>query len=232
MIQAVRKCYRLQSMPTSLPNLANFDALIFDLGGVIINLDYQCTIDRLSALAGFDVTRLYTQQVQTELFNQFEAGLISAAEFRAGLRSLLKISPDGPSDRELDAAWNALILDLPIARLHFLTQLKPQPMRTFLLSNNNVIHKRRCDELLYETTGDASATWDNYFERAYFSQEMGDRKPKSSIFQRVIDEQRLEPSRTLFLEDTLKNIDGARAVGLKTLHVTPAVEICNLPYAL
>ena len=217
-------------MVSSLPNLADFDALIFDLGGVIINLDYQCTIYALSAYCGVDVSSLYTQKAQTVLFNQFEAGLIGAAEFRMGLRSLLKLPETQPSDRLLDTAWNSLILDLPIARLDFLKALQKKPIPIFLLSNNNAIHKARCDELLRETTGNAGANWDDYFVRAYFSHEMGDRKPNGSIFQRVIDEQKLDPSRTLFLEDTPKNITAARSLGLQTLQITAAVEIAHLPY--
>ncbi|MGD1937929.1 MAG: HAD family hydrolase [Cyanophyceae cyanobacterium] len=217
-------------MVNSLINLAGFDALIFDLGGVIINLDYQRTINDLSAHCGFDVASLYTQQAKTDLFNKFEAGLIEAVEFRAGLRSLLKLSETQLSDRDLDTAWNALILDVPVARLEFLKSLQKTPTPTFLLSNNNAIHKGRCDELLRETTGDAGARWDDYFVKAYFSHEMGDRKPNASIFQRVIDEQQLDPERTLFLEDTPKNIAGARSLGLKTLQITAAVEIAHLPY--
>ena len=124
-----------------------------------------------------------------------------------------------------------MILDLPIARLNLLKTLNSQPVRTFLLSNNNVIHKLRCDELLRETTEDSRDSWDNYFAKVYFSQEMGDRKPNPSIFQRVIDEQNLDPSRTLFLEDTLKNIEGAKLVGLQTLHVVKNIEIADLSYA-
>ena len=218
-------------MPTTLPDLANFDALIFDLGGVIINLDYQRTIDAFSAYCGFNAATLYTQKSQFDLFDKWEAGLIKPSEFRAGLRSLLNLSNDQPSDRDLDTAWNAMILDLPIARLNLLKTLNSQPVRTFLLSNNNVIHKLRCDELLRETTEDSRDSWDNYFAKVYFSQEMGDRKPNPSIFQRVIDEQNLDPSRTLFLEDTLKNIEGAKLVGLQTLHVVKNIEIADLSYA-
>ena len=124
-----------------------------------------------------------------------------------------------------------MILDLPIARLNLLKALQDQPVRTFLLSNNNVLHKSHCDELLRKTTGDPGDSWDNYFAGVYFSQEMGDHKPNPSIFRRVINEQDLNPSRTLFLEDTLKNIEGARSVGLQTLHVVEHVEIANLMYA-
>ncbi len=219
-----------QPSSSALPNLADFDALIFDLGGVIINLDYQRTIDAMSRHCGFNAATLYTQQSQIDLFDKFESGLISAGDFRAGLRSLLKLSADQPSDRDLDIAWNALILDLPMARLHFLKDLQAKPIPTFLLSNNNVIHKQRCDELLRETTGNSDASWDDYFARAYFSQAMGDRKPNLSIFQQVIDEQNLNPSRTLFLEDTPKNIEAAQSVGLQTLHITKEIEICNLIY--
>lgn len=192
--------------------------IIFDLGGVIINLRYQNTIDAFSKLCGFDVSSLYTQHQQVALFDQYETGQISSADFRDGMRSLLGITCD---DATIDRAWNAMLLDIPPSRIELLQALARRK-RIFLLSNTNEIHKAECDRIFAETVAIANPdlTLSSLFERAYYSHEVGDRKPHPQLFQRVIDEQGLIPSETLFIEDTLQHIQGAASVGLQTIHLT------------
>lgn len=209
------------------------DAVIFDMGGVIIDLDYGQTIAALSALSGLSVGEVgdrYAQHQQDPLFDDFETGRIDAIAFRSGLRALLDMAPadrGGCSDSALDDAWNALILHLPPGRIDWLRRLKGQK-RTFLLSNNNEIHLSRCDELLRQGAG-PDATWGDLFERVYLSHQCGDRKPHGSLFQRVIDENQLDPARTLFLEDTAQHLVGARSVGLQTRRIHPGLDIRTLP---
>jgi FMN phosphatase YigB (HAD superfamily) len=209
------------------------DAVIFDMGGVIIDLDYGQTIAALSALSGLSVGEVgdrYAQHQQDPLFDDFETGRIDAIAFRLGLRNLLDLAPvdqGGCSDAALDEAWNALILHLPPGRIDWLRRLQDQK-RTFLLSNNNEIHLRRCDELLRQAAG-PDATWSDLFERVYLSHQCRDRKPHGSLFQRVIDENQLDPARTLFLEDTAQHLVGARTVGLQTRRIYPGLDIRTLP---
>lgn len=214
-------------MPFELTNLARLDpyeAIIFDLGGVIIDLDYQRTIAAFAQLSGLTpatvAEQVYAQQAQQPLFDRCEMGEISAAEFRAGLRQLLRgfgQRVDCP-DAELDAAWNALIVEVPRVRLELLVALRSH-RQLFLLSNNNLIHKACCDRLLSERFGNEFGTWETLFDRAYFSHEMGDRKPHPSIFRRVLDEQGLQPEKTLFFEDTAIHVAGARSVGLQAVQI-------------
>lgn len=200
---------------------ASLSAIIFDLGGVIVELDYGQTIQALSQLAGFDVSQVYTQQRQTELFTQFETGEIGAAAFRDGLRSHLNFTA---SDAAIDAAWNALILSFPTQRIELIQTLR-QRCPVYLLSNNNELHLARCYGLFESTFGTGLGSLDDQFERAYYSHHMGDRKPNASIYQRVLDEQALDPAHTLFVEDTAHNVEGAKAVGLQTLHITDGLRI-------
>lgn len=193
-------------------------SIIFDLGGVIMNLRYETTIAAFSQLCGFDVSRVYTQHKQAPLFDEFEMGKISVADFRDGLRSLLKLSTAQASDADIDAAWNVMLMDIPPSRVDLIKTLRSHK-RLFLLSNNNELHKAECDRIFTETYG-ADAVLDDLFEQAYYSHLMGDRKPYPSIFQRVLDEQQLDPAQTLFIEDTQQHIDGAVSVGLQTEHLT------------
>ena len=207
-------------MPTSI------DSIIFDLGGVIVNLDYGLTIWAFSQLAGYDITQQYSQQKQADLFSKFEIGSITAAEFRQGLMRLLGFEAGADA---IDQAWNALILEFPPERVELLRQLGRRK-RIFLLSNINELHLATSDRKFAEAMGTDIGTLADQFERAYYSHLVCDRKPNASIFQRVIDENNLDPAKTLFLDDTAHNLVGAQQVGLQTIHITPEnpIESLNL----
>jgi glucose-1-phosphatase len=204
--------------------IQGIEAIIFDLGGVIINLNYQLTIDAFSRLAGFDAGLLYTQQQQTPLFDNYETGRISCNAFRQGLRDLMKLDC---SDDALDEAWNAMLLDIPRERVELLIALSKQ-IPIFLLSNTNTIHKAECDRRFQRTMNAPTADLSALFHHAYYSHEVGDRKPNPSIFQRVLQEQHLNPASTLFIEDSLQHIQGAQQVGLQTIHLHGGTTILDL----
>lgn len=195
--------------------LGRFEAIIFDLGGVILNVSYQATIDRLSALAGRNVAKLYSQADQVALFDSFEMGDISPAAFRDGLRQLLEVEL---SDEQIDEAWNAMLLDLPIDKVRFVEAVAEQ-RRTFLLSNTNAIHIPAFNHIVDETLGAAYGGIAALFDEVYYSFEMGDRKPNPTIFKRVIAEQNLDPEKTLFIDDSIQHVRGARGAGLNAHHL-------------
>ena len=190
----------------------SFDAIIFDLGGVIINLDYQLTIDafKILGLANFD--EMYTQAKQSNVFDDFETGKISSQHF---INSLLPYLPNGVSANKVVHAWNAMILDFPKERLDLLDKLKTD-YRIFLLSNTNDIHLQAVKRSLSNTT---DRKLESYFEKVYLSHEIKLRKPHKEIFELVCNEQNLDPSRTLFIDDTIGHIDGSIKIGLKGLHL-------------
>lgn len=206
-------------------DLMNIDAIIFDLGGVIINICYENTIRAFSQLCGFDASSLYTQKSQTDLFDQYEMGRISSADFRAGLSQRLGISDH--SDEALNQAWNAMLLDIPKERVDWL-QMIGQAKRIFLLSNTNEIHKLAFDQIFRQTFNSTIGQLDDLFEKAYFSHLMGDRKPHPSIFKTIIVEQSLVPERTLFIDDSMQHIEGAQSVGLQTLHMANGLTLNNV----
>lgn len=191
----------------------NFNAIIFDLGGVILNIDYHRTISAFKALGMSDFDRHFTQLKQEQLFDLYETGHIADADFRQGLRPHLH--PD-VTDAQIDAAWNAMLLDLPKHRLNLLMQLKNRH-RTFLLSNTNAIHINEFHRQLHASHG--LMDLNGHFERVYFSYEMGLRKPDPAIFSRVCEENRLNPEETLFIDDSPQHVEGARVAGLKVVHL-------------
>ena len=200
-------------------DLKGINAIIFDFGGVILNLDYMRTIRAFENLGFADFKEWYTQAQQDSVFDEIEVGAISEDDFRTGIKELGKIEI---SDVQFDNAWNAMLLDLPEERLSLLSSLKEQK-RVFLLSNTNVIHAR-CfkNSIRLEHRG---AELQSYFEAAYYSHEMGLRKPNPEIFQKLIERHGLDPTETLFIDDSIQHIEGAKLCGLQVHHLTQGQTI-------
>ena len=190
----------------------SFDAIIFDLGGVIINLDYQLTIEAFKKLGIDNFEEMYTQAKQNNLFDDFETGKISSQHF---INSLLPFLPSGTSANKVVHAWNAMILDFPKKRLELLDQLNSK-YRVFLLSNTNDIHLQAVNRSLANTT---DRKLDSYFEKVYLSHEVKLRKPHKEIFELVCSEQNLNPATTLFIDDTIGHVNGANSIGLQGIHL-------------
>lgn len=187
--------------------------IIFDLGGIILNIDYQRTATAFKALGFHNFEELYSQFHLSEIFDQFETGKISADEF---LDALQQKAPASVTREQLIDAWNAMLLDFPVARLQLLQQLR-QHYNLFLLSNTNAIHHDAFNKILLDSRGIPSLA--TFFDRAYYSHLIGLRKPHAEAYQYVLDAHDLKAEATLFIDDTLPNITGAEAVGIRTLHL-------------
>lgn len=203
-------------------NWRDADALIFDLGGVILNLDYQRTQQAFEALGLTQFQTMYNQAAQSGLFDAFETGACSTPYF---INALLRFLPAGTSPNQVVAAWNAMILDFPEENLRLLETLKVEK-RLFLLSNTNEIHLQAVNRELQKKS--AHNTLDPYFERAYFSHELRARKPHPETFLRVCRENNLTPSNTLFVDDTEQHILGAQQAGLQTIHLTKGKSLTEI----
>lgn len=199
--------------------MENVDAVIFDLGGVLLNLDYNRTAEAFKALGMTDFDLVYSQLKQTDLFDRFETGAISGFHF---VNRLLDQLPMGTNANQVVHAWNAMILNFPKERMNWLREFSKEN-RIFLLSNTNSLHLEKVKRALKETTG--SDDLESYFEKAYYSHELKMRKPNPEIFLKVCENHGLNPDRTLFIDDTLQHIAGAKAVGLQTIHLEPGMEI-------
>lgn len=205
--------------PTDYPNI------IFDFGGVILNIDVRLTIDAFKELSPSYRNDSTPRIIESRLLHNFEMGRIEEEAFKTGLREILKIKPDTVSDSQLYDAWNALILDIPVARLELLKKIS-ENHRIFLLSNTNVIHMRKVSEVVQQTTGKPEI--DDLFENAYYSHLIHMRKPDTDIYEYVIQQNDLNPVETLFLDDNPVNLKGAEKTGLATWEVKPGDEICKI----
>lgn len=193
-------------------------SIIFDLGGVLLNIDYQLTIAAFSDLGMPNANGLFSQKAQTSFFDDFETGKISVQKFRAEVRNFLE---NDVSDAQIDAAWNAMLLDFPKHRLEFLKKVSKK-YRIFLLSNTNEIHMEWFKTYVNQLFG--KNVFFNLFEVAYLSHEMGMRKPHKEIFDFVVNQNELQASTTLFIDDSAQHLVGAKAAGLHTHWLAPDEE--------
>ena len=191
-----------------LPAVKN---LIFDLGGVILDLSVDHTLQSFAQISGIPKEKVIEMYYSTPGFLVYEKGEMDDAAFRKFLKQTYNINA---SDTELDTTWNAMLRGFPLAKLDLLQKLK-EKYKVFLLSNTNNIHLTHMNGVMLPAiTGGNSL--DIYFHKAYYSHRMFKRKPDAEIFEQVLDENNLQPEQTLFLDDHAPNIEGAKALGIKT----------------
>lgn len=199
--------------------MAQTKNIIFDLGGVLLNLDFQKTIDAFERLGLIDFENMFSQFKADELFEKLETGRLTEADFYAAVKSRTEKTI---TEAEIDHAWNALILDFRIESLALLEQLAAG-YKLFLLSNTNSIHLKYFKNLFTNQTG--KPLLDGYFSKAWYSNEVGLRKPGAEIFEFALKDAGLRADESLFIDDTLINIETARKLGFKTHHLLPTERI-------
>ncbi len=187
--------------------------IIFDLGGVIIDLDVEKTKEAFASLSQKSVSEVHLLFENSPVFLQYEKGLLNDREFRISVRNLLQIKA---SDLEIDVAWNAMLGEIPSSRIRLLESLR-EDYQLYLLSNTNNIHLICFNEIVKSTCG--SSSLDPYFDKAYYSHLVKMRKPDAEIYALVLEENNLPAHETLFLDDNVSNLEGAAQLGIQTFHV-------------
>lgn len=193
--------------------------IIFDLGGVLLNLDQQRSIQAFSDLGIADFGGLYSHLQQSTLFDDLETGAISTAQF---IRTLKAACGDVATDEQIITAWNKLILDFPLRRLQILQQLQLH-YDLVLLSNTNEIHEAFFNRVLQQAHGIPNIGV--FFDRVYYSHKLGLRKPDPRIFSRVLEDCGFRPGQTLFIDDNKQNVMAAETLGIRTIWLEPHMNI-------
>lgn len=199
------------------------DNIIYDLGNVIIRLDIEATDNAFKNLFQKDYDRILEELNEAEVFHNYEKGNISSNEFF----NEIQLKAPQVAIEELKNAWNAMLLDIPESRYDLLERTK-KTHRTFCLSNTNETHIDFIYEMLEKTKGIPNLN--QYFEKVYLSHEIHMRKPDVEIFEKVIADNNLDPSRTLFIDDTTGHLEGAKKAGIKVLHLTSFQLLENYLY--
>jgi len=192
--------------------------IIFDLGGVLINLDYGLTEKAFTDLGIENFGALYSQMKQTAVFDEFETGKIGRDAF---IKTLQLACSTPLTDRQICTAWNAMLLDFPLRRLQLLQQLRLY-YDLVLLSNTNEIHEEAFNKLLSDNYGVNLAA---YFDKVYYSHRVGLRKPDIVIFQRILDENGFDAKHCLFIDDSLQHIEAAKTLGIQTIFLEKGMTI-------
>ena len=196
-------------------------AIIFDLGGVLLDIDFSLT-HRAFELEGVEnFAELYGQHAAAPFFIDFEKGKKTTGEFFDHIRAICGCPL---SDETIQRCWNALLIGFRPEKIAWLRAIARRH-RIFLFSNTNIIHYEWFVEDFNRLTGD---DFNACFVKAYYSHEMGLRKPDEASFRHILDEQELEAARTLFIDDTIKNIEAAAAMGFQTIHLPSPQTILNL----
>ncbi|MBE6274639.1 MAG: HAD family phosphatase [Bacteroides sp.] len=189
----------------------NIKNIVFDLGGVLIDLDFKSAINGLQK-AGFTNVKEQLQAFDREgIFQKFELGEISADEFRASIRENSNVSL---TDEEVDSLWNLMLLEIPREKLELILDLRSKYM-VYLLSNTNSIH---WDYVCKNAFNYRGFRMDDYFEETFLSFEMHMAKPDKAIFEKMLQDANLLPEETLFIDDSEANCKAAEEVGIHAHH--------------
>lgn len=195
--------------------------IIFDLGGVIVDLDRQRCIDNFRKLGLQHIDQMLGNFRQEGLFLQLEKGEISNEVFHQEVRNLIG---QPVSDEQIDAAWNSFLVGAPAYKLDFILQLRKQHT-IFLLSNTNDIHWQWCCKEVFNYKG---ATINDFFDKTFLSYEMHCAKPEPEIFERILSEGGIVPEDALFIDDGEANCLAAARLGIKTYHAKPSEDWTHL----
>lgn len=196
--------------------------IIFDFGGVIINIDPQSVLNELNKQGHDNLPELHQHLLFNNAYVRLETGELSPAGFREMIRSRLG---KPATDRQIDQAWNAIIKDIPHERIRMLEKARKE-YGVYLLSNTNPIHYDHYNHYIRENFG--YQLLDDLFDKAYYSFRLQLYKPDTRIFDHVVGDAGITPGETLFIDDNPENVKAAVRIGLKGIHLADGMEVTNL----
>lgn len=189
------------------------DALLFDVGGVVVRIDFDRVFAVWAAYAGRPIDAIRSRFSFDAFYERHERGEIEAGDYFASLRSSLGLDL---SDAEFAEGWTALYLGEVPGMTALLRRLRDRvPLYAF--TNSNPTHRRVWAERYAESL--------RSFRRVFVSCELGSRKPEPAGFIAIAAAIAVRPERILFFDDTLDNVHGARAVGLPAVHVRSVADV-------
>ena len=200
--------------------MKNVKAIIFDLGGVILNIDYRLTIAAFTKLGVKNSELFYSKKAQNHIFDKIEIGAITPNYFLGELQKHCK----NANKNEIEKAWNSMLLDLPEKRLNYIQNLSKN-YRLFLLSNTNNLHIKALRKKIGEKRW---ANFTSLFNKIYLSHEIGFRKPNKEAFQIILNENSLKPNNVLFIDDSPQHIEGAKNLNIQCHYLLEGEEITDL----
>lgn len=200
--------------------------IIFDLGGVVIDLQRRMAVDALDRLGIKDASALLGEYEQKGPFLMLETGEISSSEL---YDILLPHCDKGTTNTDIRDAFEEFLRGIPIERLKMIEKLRQKGYKLYVLSNTNPIMYNHWIDNAFRQDGKSI---NDYFDGIVTSFQERMCKPNPQLFQRVVDRYGLNPEETVMLDDSEANIEAARSIGLQGRHVKADgpesfMEICN-----
>lgn len=203
-------------------DLTGIQNIIFDLGRVLLNLDFDASIKAFKKIGHDDEMLDHKNAYADPVFYKLEVGKVRPQQFRSRIREILL--KEELTDQQIDDAWCAMVLNIPSYRVKILQQLK-EKYRLFLFSNTNKIH---IDKLLPEFKSDHGINFPELFENVFYSHEIHERKPDLTAYKKVIELAGIHPEETIFIDDLEKNISGAERAGLNTFWLKDGKDLSEI----
>jgi len=202
--------------------MAAIKNIIFDLGGVLLDIDFNKTKKAFENLGVTNFDSFYTKETANPVFESLETGHISHENFYSALQP--HCSP-GTTHEQIQQAWNEILVGFRRPSIAYLPILK-EKYKLYLLSNTNGIHHAAFSGMFANEIG--GQPFDSYFTKAYYSHQMQKRKPYPETYLYVINDAGIDIAETLFIDDAVANIEGAVQAGLQTKLLLPEERVENL----
>ncbi len=197
-----------------MKNVPDADFLIFDLGNVIVDIDYNKSLELIKKELPENHQDKTEQFYLTEFHKKYEKGEINSVVFRNEVRDYFQ---QDWHDEKIDELWNSLLKNIPSERIELITKLK-EKYTLGILSNTNEIHIDAVYKILQRDFG--LTNFDSLFNHVFLSHEMGLSKPSPEIYLSMLDQLGSKPERVVFFDDLEANVKGAASVGIQAVHVT------------
>ena len=203
----------------------NFKNILFDLGGVILDINVQATLKQFYDL-GFPAELMqYPHSMTTDLFYNYETGKMDTEQFRDEIRLRTGVEM---SNQAFDEAWNAMLLRIPRERTELLKRLS-KPYNLYMLSNTSALHVKVFEKMYLEAAGESMQS---VFKKIYYSHEIGWHKPDPEAWEYVIKDAAIKPEETLFLDDNIHNVKASQELGFQAIHIHERTQLLNLGFDL
>ncbi len=207
-------------------NMSNLHNIIFDFGNVLFHLDLDATERVLRQRLNSHFDTMHEKLLAADVFRQYETGALTTDAFIGAIRSA---SDYLLSEKEILEAWNAIFISMPTIYFDLLERLR-EHYRLYLLSNINDLHARWIDDYMRNIHQQGNFR-QRYFDKVYYSYEVGMRKPEKSIYTYVLQDAGIRPEETVFIDDLEINVRAAESVGIRGIVKTPELDTAQLMYS-
>ncbi|MCG6191311.1 HAD family hydrolase [Maribellus maritimus] len=204
------------------PDLTNIKNIIFDLGNVLLNLDFDASIEAFQKIGLNDEVINRKHAYSDPVFYALEVGKVTTEEFSNQVRRV--INNPLATNKQIEDAWYAMIKEIPANRVKVVQELN-KSFNVYLFSNTNEIHIRRLHKEFKDQHG---IDFPSLFTKDFYSHEIQDRKPDLESFKKVIELSGVNPGETLFVDDLEPNILSAQKAGLQTLWLKKGMEMAEI----